>query len=196
MATKNVGKALQMLSPENYIRKKSRTLPVYECLINSNWQDDGFANLIIARSHTNSNITVCFYLIDLYCLGVKNTHFTFNIPLEVYRDKIAKQGHMDFKPISYALAHNIIYAGLEFAEEYGFKPHKDFTSVTQYMLDEDTEEVELIEIECGKDGKPLFICGPYDNQLKVESILAQLEMTAGAGNYHYILPGTDDEYCQ
>jgi hypothetical protein len=101
---------------------------------------------------------------------------------------------MNFKTISYILAHNIVYAGLEFAEEYGFKPHKDFTSITRFMLEEDTEDVELIDIECGKDGKPFYVSGPYDDDLKIRKIIAQLEKTAGAGNYDYILPGSDDEF--
>jgi hypothetical protein len=44
---------------------------------------------------------------------------------------------------------------LEFAEEYGFKPHEDFSKVAQYILEEDTESIELMDIECGKDGKSL-----------------------------------------
>jgi hypothetical protein len=33
MANKIKGKVIQMLSPENYIRKKARSLPIYECWI-------------------------------------------------------------------------------------------------------------------------------------------------------------------
>ncbi len=31
MAKANKGKVIQMLSPENYIRKKANTLPIFEC---------------------------------------------------------------------------------------------------------------------------------------------------------------------
>ena len=64
------------------------------------------------------------------------------------------------------------------------------------MLEEDTEDVELIEIECGKNGKPFYVCGPYDDRKKAEAIIAQLERSAGKGNYDYILPGSDDDYYQ
>lgn len=194
MAKKNAGKVIQMLSPENYIRKKARSLPIHECLVNEEWQEQGFANLVIARSHTNGNITACIYLVDLYCLGVKDTHYLFNSTRLNYHEKFGGNDKMNFKPISYTLAHNIVYAGLEFAEEYGFIPHKDFTSITRFMLEEDTEDVELIDIECGKDGKPFYVSGPYDDDQKIRKIVAQLEKTAGAGNYDYILPGSDDEY--
>ena len=57
MAQKNTGKVIQMLSPENYIRKKARSLPVYECLVNTDWKEQGVAHVMIARNHSNTNIT-------------------------------------------------------------------------------------------------------------------------------------------
>jgi hypothetical protein len=80
MAKKNKGKAVQMLSSENYIRKKARTLPILECWINKDWEESGVANIIITRSHTNGNITACYYYVDLYCLGIKDSYHQFNIP--------------------------------------------------------------------------------------------------------------------
>ena len=35
---------------------------------------------------------------------------------------------LQIEKISYDLAHNIIHASLEFSEEYGFEPHKNFGS--------------------------------------------------------------------
>ncbi len=192
MAKKKTGKVIQMLSPENYIRKKVRLLPIYKCLVNSDWEDGGFANLIVSRGHTNGNLSLCFYLVDLYCLGVKDTHFRFNITRSDFQELIEKGGNDGFIEISYPLAHNIVYAGLEFAEEYGFKAHKDFNSITRFMLEEDTEDVELIDIECGRDDKPFFVSGPFDDQVKINKILAQLEKTAGPGNYDYLLDGEDE----
>ncbi|MDO8930321.1 MAG: hypothetical protein Q7W54_15215, partial [Bacteroidota bacterium] len=192
MAKKNTGKVIQMLSPENYIRKKARSLPIFECLVNTGWHENGVAHVIVARNHTNGNITACMYMVDIYCLGKKNTKYLFNVSETDYEERKASMENVDYESISYTLAHNIVFAGLEYAEEYGFKPHKDFASTTQFMLEEDTEEIELIDIECGKDGKPFYICGPYDDQKKINKVLGQLEKTAGPGNYDYIL-GQDDE---
>ncbi len=194
MAKKKTGKIIQMLSPENYIRKKARSLPIYECLINTLWKEQGVAHIVVARNHTNGNITVCMYLVDLFCLGIKNTQYLFNIPEAEYQEKKDEIEQIVFEPISYTLAHNIVFAGLEYAEEYGFKPHKDFTSITQFMLEEDTEDIELIEIECGKNGKPFYVNGPYEDQAKINQIVAQLKKTAGPGNFDFMLVDGDDDY--
>ena len=197
MAQNKGGKVIQMLSPENYIRKKVRSLPIYECLVNEDWEDTQMVQLSVARQHTNGNVTVCFYLVDLMCLGVKDTHYLFNIPLAEYRAQLEQMNEkMPVIPISYELTHNIVFAGIEFADEYGFKPHKNFTSITRFMLKEDTEDIELIEIECGMDGKPTYIRSPFDDNSKVQRIIAQLEKTAGPDNYIFMDEDDfeDDQY--
>ncbi|NEW82870.1 MAG: hypothetical protein GZ094_10970 [Mariniphaga sp.] len=189
MAKKNTGKVIQMLTPENYIRTKSRTLPIYECWISSNWKVSKFPIILIARKHPNDNITYCTYMVDLLCLGVKNTFYSFNITLSTYNDQLNDiREEMHLKSCNYVLVHNIIYAALEFAEEFEFKPCKDFKSVTQYFLGEDTDDVELIEIECGdEDGQPVCVYSKlHDDLRKVQKIIAQLERTAGSGNYSVV----------
>jgi len=195
MANKNKGKVIQMLSPENYIRKKARSLPIYECWLSEEWENRGMATIIIARRHTNGNITFCLYLVDLLCLGVKDTGYKFNVTETEYRDFLERYlDRMEIEMIDYALVHNIILSGVEFAEEYGFKPHKDFTSVTEFMLEEDNDDIELIEIECGKDGKPMYVQGPYDDDVKANKIMKQLEHSAGVGNYDFIKEVDSDEW--
>ncbi|MBW6535317.1 MAG: plasmid pRiA4b ORF-3 family protein [Mariniphaga sp.] len=193
MTKKKKGKVVQMLTPENYIRQKARFLPLFECFINSDWEENGMASITVARKHSNGNITMGMYLTDLKCLGVKDAYYFFNISEREYRDILKDmEEQMDIETVSYTLAHNIIFAGIEFADDYGFKPHKDFTSVAQYILEEDNEDVELIEIECGENGKPVYIRGPLENDARANKIIAQLEREAGPGNYDVIWQTEED----
>lgn len=127
-------------------------------------------------------------MVDLYCLGVKNTTWRFN------------QGDADFKEFfndintdipmkeaSYNLVHNIIFAGLEYAEDLGFRPHKDFTDITEYFLEEDNDDIELMDIECGHDGKPLYIQGPHDTPAQTTAIIRQLTKLKGWDGFHFLL---------
>ena len=72
MTKKSKGKVLQMLSPENFIRNKARSLPIFECLVNADWEEGKLADMVVARQHTNGNITAGLYQVDLACLGVKD----------------------------------------------------------------------------------------------------------------------------
>lgn len=186
MAKKNKGKVVQMLSPEKYIVQKARTLPLYECIINEDWKESGLCHIIVSRKHSNGNITLGMYLVDLNCLGIKDADYNFNIYEHEYLDILSQSADtMKMIKITYTLAHNIIFAGIEFAEEYGFKPCKAF-NVAQYILEEDTEDIELIDIKCGIDGKPAYMRGPFDDDAKVVRIIAQLDKSAGQGNYIFM----------
>ena len=88
------------------------------------------------------------------------------------------------------MAHNIIYGAIAYAEDLGFKPEKDW-ALSQFILEEDTEDIELIEVEFGKDGKPCFINGPFDN---INSVLAKLNKSVGEGNYEFIMIDGDDDF--
>lgn len=195
MAKKNSGKVVQMLSPENYIRTKARTLPLYECWINPDWEEVKQASCIVSRKHSNGNISYCFYLVDLLCLGLKFTHFVFNEPISHYKDFLAQtKEDISLELVDYAVVHNVIHAGIEYAEDYEFKPCKDFTLITQYFLAEDNDDIEFMEIECGgDDGQPVYLhSSTMTTAHEKERIIAQLERTAGPDNY--ILVDEDEEY--
>jgi hypothetical protein len=161
-------------------------------MVNKGWEDSGLATITVARKHTNGNITMGMYLVDLKCLGIKDAFYRFNIPESEYRELLEEmEENMDLESISYTLAHNIIFAGIEFAEDYGLKPHKGF-GVAKYILEEDTDDIDLIEIECGENGKPLYVQGLLDNDVRARQVVAHLEKHAGPGNYHYILAGDNN----
>jgi len=61
------------------------------------------------------------------------------------------------------------------------------------MLEEDTDDIELIEIECGMDGKPAYMRGPFDTDAKMKQIISKLEKTAGKDNYTIIEEEEDFE---
>lgn len=191
MAKKKAGKVIQMLSPANYIKARARTLPVYECWVNTEWDKEQLASLVVARRHTNGNITAGLYLVDLMCLGVKDTHFLFNVSETEYREALELFLSMDegVKKISYELAHNIVYAGLEFAENYKFNPHKDFTAITQYILEEDTDAIPLMEIECGIEGLPALFPETFEDKKALNRIIAHLEKETGKNGF--LLLGLD-----
>ena len=85
--------------------------------------------------------------------------------------------------ISPALAHEIIYGSIGYAAKFGFRLQRDFRD-SQWVLDPPETHPWSGKVEFGKDGKPLFISGPYDN---AEAIVRQLRRTAGEGNFNYLM---------
>ena len=90
-------------------------------------------------------------------------------------------------PISPALAHEIIYGGIDYAARFRFRPHRDFPRSSQ-ILDPPDRHPSTGEVEFGHEGKPLYIEGPHDN---AKAILRQLARTAGEGNFDFVVLMSD-----
>jgi hypothetical protein len=153
---KNNQQSQQQLSPEQYIRTRARKLPINTCYINKDWEESGMANIVVSRKHSNGNYTFGFYLVDLFALGTKDTFYNFNIEEDVINNLLERINDLEIITVDYTLVHNIIYGANAFAEDHGFKIYSDF-NLTQYILEEDDDNIELIEIEFGKNGAPLII---------------------------------------
>jgi len=172
---------VEKISPKKYIETKARSLPIYKCLVTPNWKEMDMANLIIMRQHVTGNITLGYYLIDLLCLGVKDTFYHFNIPEPEAEERLESIINL-LEECEYDLAHNIIYAAHDFAMEFDIPPHKDF-KLTKYILQEDDDDVPLIDIHTGApDGKPHLMINP---QGQGKWALEKLIKNAGEGNYYY-----------
>jgi len=172
------------LPSESHHIRAGRGYPIEGCWTQQDWDQHGLAVIVIARRQPDESLTFGTYLVDYYCLGLKNTFCNANIPSgEFYRDYLPRIFH-DNSPIqiSPALAHELIYGGIGYAAQFGFKPHRDFR-LSQYILDPPDLYPGSGMVEFGKDGKPFFVAGPHDN---VQAIMRQLARTAGEGNFDYL----------
>ena len=154
MSKRKAGKPVT-LSPARYVATRARELPLYKCLLNEDWKEKGMAFILVMRRHKTGNVTSGLFLVDLFALGVKDTYYRFNVS-EAEATEMMDNMSMTFSEADYVLVHNIIYGALAFAEEHGFKPHRDF-ALTVNILEEDTEDIPLMDIEFGMDGQPVFI---------------------------------------
>jgi hypothetical protein len=174
----------KQLSPEKYITTKGGSLPFHECYINTDWQTKGMASLIVSKAMPSGKFIVGFYLVDIFCLGLKNTWYRFGedkLGYELLLKEFIEQHPLE--TVDLPFVHNLIYGAIDYAEELGFSPNKDF-KITEHLLDSDLIDDGIDEMEFGKDGKPFFVAGPYDN---IHHIMGLLERNAGTGNFNFLL---------
>jgi hypothetical protein len=171
------------LSLKSYIIKFARKLELYKCYQVGDIANTGMGHIMVSRQKKNGEVIMGSYLIDTYCLGLKDTFYLQFPNINDFEDQLAtKFTFLDTcEEISSQLAHNMVYGAIEYAEDLHFKPHIDF-NITQHILD-DVDDVEYMDIEFGYEGKPLFTPGPSD---KTDIILAHLDKYVGKGNYLYV----------
>ena len=152
---------------------KSRNWPIHECIINESWKEYGLADITISRLQPNNRIVFGSYLVDVFCLGLKNTFCNADFTKSKYQ-QIKEKTYRESPPIncSHSSAHTIIYGGIEFASSLGFKPHEDF-SLSKYILDEPGSFEKDESIEFGENGEPFYIQGPHDDPNVVVDTLSK-----------------------
>lgn len=73
--------------------------------------------------------------------------------------------------IPYEVAHNLIYSSIEFAGEAGIEPVDEW-GITQYILEEDDDNVPLIEYQWGLNGMHYLLA---EDRLEVSCYLSTIQ---------------------
>lgn len=142
--------------------------------------DDGLMTIFLARKK-ESFYTVSVILVDLYCLGAKNAFLSKVNEME-YHEMKARKTH----DISPGQAKKVILDSVEYADNLGFKAHKNFKKAMKAY--DDIDEDKECEFEFGKNGKPYFFAGPFDSPEKCQKIINTLEKSCGKDNYSCVMP--------
>ena len=155
------------------------------------WRDDyepepgqsGLVAVLIARDAGRSRLSVCGYLVDVYCLGVKNT--VGPLPMNAGQcAEFTRQffGGFDEPPIAAPLdlAQDLVFGGVDFARSLGLEPADGFEDVKDHL----GSWCGPSSIGFGCDGKPYYVAGPYDD---ADRVLRQMERAVGRDNFHYLV---------
>lgn len=196
--SKKKGRVVQFqpISLERYIKEKARGLEFGKCFIVGD-ESDFLLHAVVTRVKKNGKIIACYYLVDIGCLGVKDSFYrefeNYEEILDVFNRNLSF-GELSYREISTDYIQNLIYGAVEWAEDAGFQPEKNFKT-TEYMLDE-VESVPYIEIPFGKDGKYFYVQGTMEDPNRV---LKTLTENVGEDNFEFISEfsifyGDDDDF--
>lgn len=130
----------------------------------------GLAAVLVARRAGRDTVSACGYLVDLYCLGVKDV-----IGPRILND----QQHAQFTRTFFAgyrlppvaapieLAQQLVFGAARYARSLGFEPAAGFDAVRGHL----GEWSGVRAITFGRHGRPEYVQGPYDDAAQVRGTL-------------------------
>lgn len=144
----------------------------------------GLASVLVARDN-GSTVSICGYLVDAWCLGVKDTLG----PRSVDRRKLPEFVSRYFSTGSLGppvtapleLARHLVFGAVDYARGMGLEPHPDFARGSALLGE---WAAGGSDITFGRDGRPTYINGPHDDTYR---ILATLRRKVGARNFDVVL---------
>jgi hypothetical protein len=167
--------------------------PILHCVAASTVWDQGMGHVVVSRLLRNGNVAFASFLIDMYCLGVKDVFMNF-IPRPLYEqrlyDKLSRQYKLvQLKP---ECARKLVEGAVQYALDLGFSPHADYRTARLIFGDIDATACSE-QYEYGKDGKPLFFSGPHDSPARCKYIAQTLNERCGPDGHHFIIRIDPDE---
>ena len=167
--------------------------PVLESFAMEGFWTSGIGSVLLSRQLPNGMIAVAFFLVDRFCLGVKDAHAEI-IGRFTYDSKYGSEFRSRFpvRKLSPAAVRKLVESAVAYARDLGLAPHADYQKAKPLFGDIAASECTE-EFEFGEDGKPHFIGGPHDDRQRCQMIIAQLSRACGEGNYHFTIPVSPSE---
>jgi hypothetical protein len=164
--------------------------PIVEALVPEDLWDDGIGNLFIARRQPSGRFAFAAFLLDMCCLGVKDTFWNIVAESEYYatrNEMERKLGRLNNVAPEYFA--KLVFAAVDYAQSYGFPPHADYRH-TRMLLQGIDPSLCPDTFEFGQDGRPFYYNGPNDSPERINTVLHRLEQVGG----HYALISHDKDF--
>lgn len=150
------------------------------------WQH-GIGHVVVVRYKQNGNIEAGVFLLDVWCLGVKDAFFFSGGEEEFQSRLLDKIFQDDYERGPAARGRKLVEDCVAHARNLGFAPHADFKKGCRVFGGIDPSECDE-KFSFGKDGKPFYVAGQYETPEKSRRIISILRAKCGEDGFHFIMP--------
>lgn len=143
----------------------------------------GLVMALVARDAGRRRVSVCAYLVDVFCLGVKNVREPEVMDAGKLPEFVrAYYSAFGVRPLEVPidLARHVVFGAVDYARTLGFEPDPAFDAVSDHL----GEWTGPAAVTFGMDGRPFYLQGPHDNSSKV---LNTLRSSVGDGNFQFTI---------
>lgn len=171
--------------------EQADSYPIRDCFVPEDMFLKGIGTVILTRDLPSGEIVMGGYLVDTYCLGIKNAFLKASNVFD-YREFIEEISYSeDLERADPSFARKLVEDGLAYAQGLGFRPHKDYKKARLLFGSIDSSNCDS-NFEFGKDGKPFYISGPFDSPQKIERIRRSLTKSCGEDGFELMILSKDD----
>jgi hypothetical protein len=160
--------------------------PLHTWITEDLWTE-GIGWALFSRELADKSIATAVFLVDRYCLGVKNIILGV-VGRSTYQSKIVRKmwSQSASREVSGATVRKLVEQAVAYAHDLGFQPHADYDKAKRIFGDVNADE-STEQFEFGKDGKPYFISGPNETPERCRQIYHILTNRCGPGQFEYLM---------
>jgi hypothetical protein len=144
----------------------------------------GLVSVLVARKHRWDKVSICGYLADVYCLGVKKVlgpEITDEPGLRRFLPDYYGAYPHGWRDAPIDLARHVVFGAVDYARSLGFQPAAVFAHTADHLGPWQGPSA----ITFGRNGKPFYMSGPHDNP---HTVIKTLEHAVGPPpNFDYVI---------
>lgn len=155
--------------------------PIHECKALRNWGDTGISPVYVVRELDKNLYVFISYLVDFWCLGVKDAFLKFGISkadlIQIYNKSD------DFVSVSYEDARSLILGAIDFAKAIDIPPHSSWNGLPSSFIEAHLPYERKFSF--GQEEKHYYFSGPQDyERYDVEEIISKVSKANGHYTVH------------
>jgi hypothetical protein len=172
--------------------RRLAAMPLRSCMVQDGLFERGNGMMILARQQSDGQLAVAGFLLDVFCLGVKDVFFRPFEPSEFdeYMDIMGQE--VPLSDVDPAYARKLLRDTVAYARSLGLEPHPDFAGV-EPVFGEISAEACDVSFEFGLDGKPFYIPGPHESAKQIDRRLRHLQERLGDDGFDVALDDDDED---
>lgn len=156
--------------------------------------EKGLGHVIVVRKKSPERVDAGIFLVDAYCLGVRDA-FLFEGTEAEFRERFIEQqeeGENSFREMPAAYGRKFVEEAVAYARRLGFAPHRSYKKAAR-VFGGLKAAPDLGRFSFGSEGKPLYVQSQYHSADDARRIIGKLHRVCGEGNYHYIVAADDHD---
>jgi hypothetical protein len=169
---------------------QAASTPLRDCLISDGWAESGMATLTLTRGVGSGHLVMGSFLLDTFCLGIKDVLFRSIDGDEFNTLRDAMDRAAPLSPVAPAYGRKLLRDLAAWATSIGFPPHRDFATVERLFGTVNADECTA-EFRFGRDGRPVYMSGPSEPPRQVRRRLEQFEERFGTADSGLLLDASD-----
>jgi hypothetical protein len=167
--------------------RRAAATPVRHCLVTAGLLEGGMGTLILARGATALDLEVGIFLLDTFCIGVKDALFRSMQRDDFETYMAAVEDAAPLEPIDPAPARKLLRDLVAWAGLMEFRPPLDLPAIEALFGDTDPDASDQT-FTVGHEGQPLYIPGPSESPALIARRLAAIRHRFGDGAVKLSLP--------
>jgi hypothetical protein len=171
-----------------HIRRAAGT-PIQQCLLQEELFETGMGILVLARGVSTIRVAMGCFLLDVYCLGIKDVMFRSLNASEFQYFIATMKATSPLMNINPSDARKLLRDLALWAQSIGFSPHREFAAV-EPLFGDVRSDASTATFQFGRDGKPLYVAGPAESPAQIRLRLKHLRERLDNDGFHYIVPAS------